>query len=309
MSMQLDAMITCPHCGHKFAAKIYRTLWVEEPKNRELFLNDEVNKIVCPSCKVASPLYEQTSLLCVDVKLGVAVWHEPRPDNQISIDQELYRKHMGEDSFYAKAPRISKWEDFKKKFLEMETEAIKNKTTPNAKLSDNAQSIIHGFAEHIKSKTDSENYPRYLRHLRNLFYRFLYATIPFFAFLCFLWERKGKVYHEHGLAPFLIVFLIFTAITYSLLTIMSYVVSKPWREREKPFRLTCFLIIFWIVLLIIYAIVQEILGWRSASQMLKGSERSEGYGYYLDMSELILLAIIPPTIGATATYIYQRYIK
>jgi hypothetical protein len=43
--------------------------------------------------------------LCTNVAKGVAIWYEPYPDAQIDADIEQYRKHMGPNSFYAKAPR------------------------------------------------------------------------------------------------------------------------------------------------------------------------------------------------------------
>jgi hypothetical protein len=58
--------------------------------------------------------------LCTNVKRGVAIWYEPYRDEQIDSDLAEYSKHMGPNSFYAKAPRIGDWDAFKLKYLEME---------------------------------------------------------------------------------------------------------------------------------------------------------------------------------------------
>jgi hypothetical protein len=41
------------------------------------------------------------------------VWFEPYHDPQIDADVRDYATYMGEDSFYAKAPRVRDWQPFK----------------------------------------------------------------------------------------------------------------------------------------------------------------------------------------------------
>jgi hypothetical protein len=88
--------------------------------------------------------------LCTNVAKGVAIWYEPYPDAQIDADIEQYRKHMGPNSFYAKAPRIADWETFKVKFLELEAAGRQ----PGQKLqySSESRKMFRGFIQSLKGK-------------------------------------------------------------------------------------------------------------------------------------------------------------
>jgi hypothetical protein len=88
--------------------------------------------------------------LCTNVAKGVAIWYEPYPDAQIDADIEQYRKHMGPNSFYAKAPRIADWETFKVKFLELEAAGRQ----PGQKLqySSESRKMFRGFRQSLKGK-------------------------------------------------------------------------------------------------------------------------------------------------------------
>jgi len=130
MSKKLDANITCSACKNVFPTELYRTIWAENPENRSLILDDKINAVTCPRCKHHERL--QFPFLCTNVKRGFALWYEPYPDPQIDKDIVDYRKHMGANSFYANAPRISDWEAFKKKLLEMEDKAGRSHDTDSS---------------------------------------------------------------------------------------------------------------------------------------------------------------------------------
>lgn len=112
MSKLVDATITCPHCGKEYPVKLFRTIWGEQKANRALVFNDEINVLKCPHCghsfKASFPF------MYVDVEKGFAVWWEPEYDPGIDLNSKDYAKIFGVNSYYATAPRIADWEEFKK---------------------------------------------------------------------------------------------------------------------------------------------------------------------------------------------------
>jgi hypothetical protein len=128
MSQSVEADITCSACKNDFPTNLYRSIWVEYPENRSLIFNDEINAVTCSHCKHHERL--NFPFLCTNVERGFALWYEPYHDPEIDKDMAGYRKIWGPDSFYAKAPRISDWEDFKKKLLEMEAKAPTKASPP-----------------------------------------------------------------------------------------------------------------------------------------------------------------------------------
>ncbi len=117
MSKRMEATVECRNCGHKQHVSLYRTLWVEYPENMSLVLNNKVNEFRCEKCAYVERI--KFPFLCTDVRRGVAIWYEPYHDEHIDEDIRQYQKHMGANSFYAKAPRIADWETFKARLLEM----------------------------------------------------------------------------------------------------------------------------------------------------------------------------------------------
>ena len=148
MSKQVPAEIGCPQCGASFNVNLYRTLWVEDPANRALVAEDRVNRVTCPSCKTAARL--EFPFLCTNVKRGIAIWYEPYPDAQVDKDVSLYKKHFGPDSFYAKAPRVHSWNEFKTKLLELE--ALTDPTRPRPKVSAELAGAMTGFIRSLAAE-------------------------------------------------------------------------------------------------------------------------------------------------------------
>lgn len=118
MSKRLGAQIQCGACGHKFNVSLYRSIWIEEPANRDLIFSDQINRFNCPSCR--NHIDTEFAFLATNVKRQIAIWFEPQHDPNIDKDIAGYKKMMGSNSFYAKAPRISDWEEFKRTILEYE---------------------------------------------------------------------------------------------------------------------------------------------------------------------------------------------
>jgi len=118
MSKRVDVSIRCPICGHEQDAVLFRTIWAENPENLSLILNDQINVFRCDNCeykdRIAYPF------LCTNVKKQIAIWYEPYHDARIDADAKDFAEHVGPNSFYAKAPRIADWAEFKSRLLQME---------------------------------------------------------------------------------------------------------------------------------------------------------------------------------------------
>ena len=112
MSKLIDITVTCPQCGQKYETKVFRTLWGDGGTAEQNNLsNDNVNVVECPHCNYSfrAPL----AMMYVDCKKGFAVWWEPIHDSGIDNETIAYSNMFGAESYYAKAPRIQDWEDFK----------------------------------------------------------------------------------------------------------------------------------------------------------------------------------------------------
>lgn len=113
MSKIVNFQIECPCCKKEYMANVFRTLWGDgcTVEDFECRLTDDTNVVTCPHCGHAFRL--PLGLMYVDVKRGVAVWWEPQYDEGIDSDTKGYAKMFGADSFYAQAPRVKDWEEFK----------------------------------------------------------------------------------------------------------------------------------------------------------------------------------------------------
>lgn len=144
MSKLVDATITCPHCGKEYPMKLFRTIWGEHESNRNMVLNDKINVPHCPHCGFS--FKAPYPFLYVDVQAGFAVWWEPQHDAGIDSDAQGYAQMFGANSYYATAPRIANWEEFKQvireyyqgkrvggKIEKMDISALKKSITPSKK--------------------------------------------------------------------------------------------------------------------------------------------------------------------------------
>ncbi len=148
VSKKINVSITCPECSQAFSVELYRSIWVEDNKNLDLIKNDKINVMTCPRCHFHQRV--EFPFLCTNVKRGFALWYEPYPDPQIDKDIADYKKMMGQNSFYARAPRIPVWSDFKKKLIEMESSSpISAKPIS---ISPDMQKKIAGFVEYLEER-------------------------------------------------------------------------------------------------------------------------------------------------------------
>lgn len=113
MSKIVNFQTECPQCGNQYIAKVFRTLWGDgcTADNFESRLTDNTNIVTCPHCKHSFRL--PLGLMYVDVQAGFAVWWEPQHDPGIDSDAQSYAAMFGANSYYATAPRIADWEEFK----------------------------------------------------------------------------------------------------------------------------------------------------------------------------------------------------
>lgn len=111
MSKIVDIGINCPHCGKQYEAKVFRTFWGEGNTSRYKVYDDEINIVTCPHC--GHSFHAPLAMMYVDCQAGFAVWWEPFHDDGIDSDIAAYKSMFGSNSYYAKAPRIQDWEEFK----------------------------------------------------------------------------------------------------------------------------------------------------------------------------------------------------
>ena len=112
MSKRVDATITCPGCGRQYPVKLYRTIWGEYEENRNLVMNDQINVLECPHCGFS--FKAPFAFMYVDIKANFAVWWEPQHDPSVDTDTQGFARMFGAGSFYATAPRVQDWEEFKR---------------------------------------------------------------------------------------------------------------------------------------------------------------------------------------------------
>ena len=111
MSKRVDIEVNCPHCGQKYPTTVFRTIWGEYEENRNMVMNDNINIVSCPHCHYS--FHAPLAMMYVDVVKNFAVWWEPYYDSGIDSDTAGYRNIFGENSYYATAPRIADWSEFK----------------------------------------------------------------------------------------------------------------------------------------------------------------------------------------------------
>ena len=301
MSKQVEVSVKCGVCGKNFPAKLYRSLWIEDPQNRSRVYNDEINSVTCAHCKQRARI--NFPFLCTNVKKGIAIWYEPYHDEAIDNDIRQYSTNFGKDSFYAKAPRIRDWEEFKKVLAEMEREA--NLKTEDIEISEKLMGQFSGFVGSLRSKNTSKGQlHKYLSHLGSIKKRFAYSLLPFLFLITMgipsrglarqldaLWNDKGEV---------LLVFVGVTAITFALLSALHAAVLeyKPWSDRSPSFRNVVFASGCWVVATLLYVVLLDPYEVGSWSYM-----ESEEY------THMLMSLLLPPAFLCAAIFIYEKYVK
>jgi CpXC protein len=123
MSKRVDANIFCPHCNIKFKFSLFRTIWGEYPEYRELVMTDMINVATCPQC--SRKLRANYPFMYTNKDKTFAVWYEPVYDSRIDDDTKVYKEMAGADSYFATAPRIKNWNEFKETIIKFEKGILK----------------------------------------------------------------------------------------------------------------------------------------------------------------------------------------
>jgi hypothetical protein len=298
MSKKIPAEIQCPSCHNKFNVELYRIIWIEEPKNRELIFSDELNAVTCPSCNKKTKL--KFPFLATNVKKEIAIWYEPYHDDEIDKDVALYKAKMGKDSFYAKAPRIQNWEEFKQRIIESENKRQKGS---KVNLSEDMVTSFSGFTNHIEKENKKRNTPKFLKHLSTIKGRLTYSFLPFLLLLLALFADKGTRLFSNiqrdldGFLAIAIAWYVGSFIVFTLLYWGITKVSKYWSVR-KDLRLWVFGSGFWIVGVFLYVIIVD--------------PYNNGSWRYMDDDEyfhMFFVMLIPPIFIGSAKHVYEKYIK
>jgi hypothetical protein len=280
-----------------FDADLYRSIWIDDSKNRQLIFDDLINAVKCPHCKVTTKL--DFPFLCVDIKKEFALWFEPFHDPEIDKDIAQYTTHMGKNSFYAKAQRISNWQEFKEKIFELEGF---DKNDSSLKLSNDLKKSFDMYLGDIKEKNKESKYPKYIRHLRTVKGRLLYSPLPFLLLLLFIFIDKGysgllrDIEHSYFVSA-VIIFCFSTFVGLSLLNMMVIKIIPNWKAR-KDIRLWCFCSFFWIAGVFLFVAVLDPYNNGSWSSM-----RND------EWMHMYLIMLVPPAFAGSAKYVYEKFIK
>lgn len=297
MSKQIRAEISCPDCGTTFSANLYRSLWIEDAENRALVEDDLVNLVTCPGCNKSSRL--EFSLLCTNVKRKFAVWYEPYHDAAVDKDVMLYRQQFGPNSFYAKAPRVRDWGEFKKKIRELE--AITDPSLTRREVPPDKINIARSSPVSIAGPSQ-QNRPRHLSRLKSAKNRFWYSIIPaamlMLSVLIFIsdWHfLEVEVYLGALVLTLLLALGLFIVLSTVNLVAADF---KPWRERSKLFRLYWFGVGSWFAFFSLVAAILDPFryGW-------------VGYWEAEEAFHFFGLTILIPGLIGVLMYTYQRFVK
>lgn len=302
MSKQVEVSITCPGCKNKFKTSLFRTLWVEYQENKDLVLYDRINLFTCPSCKSSARV--KFPFLCTNVKKGFALWYEPYHDPEIDKDIAQYAAHFGTSSFYALAPRIKDWNEFKKRLIEMEETTHRNPPV-RPFISPEMDAAVSGFVRagrdsSNKLSAESQFYPSWLRHLQSTKKRVFYAMLPFIVVLIFAVGIKGGGLDQEKIGEIALGFLVMTTLAFALLTLVHKAASmyKPWSMLSKPFRMYWFFSACWVFAVTLFVMVfdpYQIGGW--------GEMGTDEY------SHMFSIAFVIPIFIGLAFSVYQKYVK
>jgi hypothetical protein len=149
MSKTVGADITCRQCGMETPMQLFRTLWLEDDKNRGMVYKDCVNLFKCPHCGHTERV--EFPFLATNKDKKYAVWYEPYHDEAIDKDVAMYKEHMGPTSYFARAPRIADWNEFKAKVQEFE-EVQGSEKPSGVEFSPEIETAFQSFTDEIKAQ-------------------------------------------------------------------------------------------------------------------------------------------------------------
>ncbi|MBA4252086.1 MAG: hypothetical protein C0442_10260 [Chlorobiaceae bacterium] len=243
LSKLVRVRILCPTCKTNQDVELYRSLWIEYPSNRRLITDNQLNLVRCQKCHVTTRI--EFPVLCTNVQRKIAIWYEPYPDPQVDADIRQYSQHFGPDSFYAQAPRIRSWEEFKKKLALLEAPSQKDMQQPKLKPSPEIGPALSTF---INSFPESQT--TRLPHIQRPLLRLAYAGLPMTALILFaFWNHRAEfdAWLDDVGSEILLYFVIVTGLLYGLLSVINALVNNIDAIPSKDLRVYLFLSTFWSV--------------------------------------------------------------
>lgn len=294
MSKRVPARITCPACTAHFDVDLYRSLWVEDPQNRRLVADDQLNLVTCPHCCESTHL--KFPVLCTNVQRKIAIWYEPYPDPAVDDDARQYAQHFGPNSFYAQAPRVRNWDDFKAKLTELEALSYKNQQRPLPKSSPEMAATIDDFIKSLPNR-----HPSWLSHLQNPVLRLVYAAAPFAILILFAaWNSRD--YFDQWLQSFgskvAWMFVVVTGICFAILTTLNAWALKLPSTLSRTARINTFLAICWVIMSSLVLLLFDPLEYGSL-----------GYMHGRQIVQAIFIVVGLPLLISLAFYSFKRFVK
>ena len=157
--------------------------------------------------------------------------------------------------------------------------------------------MLRGFYLRTEDRRDtylSDIYPRWLWHLRTFKGRLAYCPMFLLLFLF----GTGRYLYLSELLGMSVVAIILGTLVLSVLHLIAKE-WKPWRKREKPFRVTIFMMGLWVVVVFAFALIV-------GAARFDPEETEENS---VIVANILLWSLAPATLGGAVSYIYQKYIK
>ena len=286
--------ITCPACKAHFVVELYRSLWVEEPANRRLVADDQLNLVTCPHCHVSTRL--DFPVLCTNVQRKIAIWYEPYPDATVDDDMRQYAQHFGANSFYAQAPRVRNWNDFKAKLTELEALSHKDKQRPLPKPSPEIAATMDSVIKSLPYRR-----PSWLSHLQNPVLRLIYGALPITVLILFgAWNHRDSFndWLQRFGGEIAWYFVVVTGICFGILTALNAWAHKLPSVLPKTARIYIFLTICWIVMSFLFLLLFDPLEYGSLSYM-DGRQ----------VAQAIFIVVGLPILTGIALFFFKRFVR
>lgn len=294
MSKRVPARINCPVCKAQFDVKLYRSLWVEYPSNRRLIADNELNLVTCPHCHESTRL--EFSVLCTNVQRKIAIWYEPYPDPAVDNDMRQYAQHFGQNSFYAQAPRVRNWEDFKAKLTLMEALSHKDahRSLPNP--SEELDKTMGAFIKSLPQRR-----PLWLSHIRSPIFRFMYAALPMTGLVLFAalnhFDNFNRWLNDFGV-EILFYYGLVTCLLFFLLTAISRLADNLQGTLTKDVRMYLFASICWVVM-------SSLVLWLFDPFDYGGFK----YMYDREIAQMLFIVLGLPILIGFAYFSFKKYVK
>lgn len=157
--------------------------------------------------------------------------------------------------------------------------------------------MLRGFYLSIGNRGgaySSVAYPHWLWHLKTFKGRLAYCPI---FLLPLLFGAERYLFPSEFLSVSVVAFVMGIIV----LSVLHLIAKewKPWRKREKPFRVTIFMMGLWVVVVFAFALVV-------GPARFDPEETEESS---VIVANILLWSLAPAALGGAVSYIYQKHIK